>query len=206
MSKKTARTSAYEGVSFLDRRREQITAENEAFEEMSPEQKRVLIAQDVLDQLDAERFYAKRGNWVNALGLSNLRNKREEDLQKFFLNDLPSCHVCGLGALFTCAVERANKLPVHQFLNSGGLNGTLEGLNGSPMFTYLQGFFDQKQLDAIEVAFEQGQGFVKMKEHPNLTDEEYLGAVSFCFKVNDHRKRMEMIMENIIENNGTFVY
>lgn len=85
------------------------------------------------------------------------------------------CAACGIGSLFIAAVMKADQLPMHDFLVNRGRPREVE---------YLQRWFSAQQLDLIEDYF----------EHPD----------SSKWADRSPKKRLVMIMENIISNGGEF--
>ncbi len=166
------------------------------FENLKPAEKRVAIARDVLAQLAAKRFVAKQGEWVDELrnrkGLGQDENAEVCKITK----KQKTCNVCAMGALFVAAVERADRLKVSDVLK------TLDdyerdnnyGLNQDALFNYVKRFFSLDQMEAIETAFERGEGAT------SHSDE----AAEFNQDDTDPDTRMRLIMENIIVNKGRF--
>lgn len=97
-----------------------------------------------------------------------------------------TCEGCALGAVFACAVERNPRL---NELDNIELNSR------SDMHRHLAGIFSKEQLDAIEDAFEQTQ----------MYKGEGSGAGGFS-RSSVAKTRMRQIMENIVDNDGTFVF
>lgn len=171
------------------------------FNKANKARKRVMIAKDVLAQLDAKRFKAKQGYWVKPDNKGE-RFKHKSEQQE--VCDLVSgkCQVCGIGALFVSAVTFADKLKVQEL--TGVSNRDLEpavtndgvAFLSDSVFDYLSRFFDDDQLNKIETAFENGHG--------HCFDVE---AESFWANLQDVPEpelRMRLIMQNIISNKGYF--
>lgn len=169
------------------------------FEKLTPAQKRVQIARDVLAQLAAKRFKATHLVWVSkdgnhGINLDRVSNEKEVcDVTK----KLKKCNVCAMGGLFVAAVERADALKI------GDIDGTdchaetgreFRSFANDDLFGYLKRFFSMAQLEDIETAFEAGNG---------ATDGTY-EAKFFLEGVEEPNDRMRLIMENIIANGGRF--
>jgi hypothetical protein len=163
-----------------------IRAENETFAKMTPAQKRVRIARDVLDWIKLGRLVATNGDYIS------LRDPRNTYRSAPTVNGF-ECHACALGSIFAVAVERELTKPPGR-----NIGATWD----SDMRELLEPHFDRLQLLMIEDAFE---GF------SSSTNEE---AELFCSDIpkyidgakdpNAARLRMERIMRNIIANGGEF--
>lgn len=176
-----------------------IAQNNINFEAMSPEQKRVQIAKDVLEQLDKKHLVADYGNWAISDDESLLYKKSiysDQNISiKKLLNETKKCRVCALGSLFVCAVDRSNNLIVDD------LHG-IYSPDQKDVFNYLSNFFLLSQIKLIEFVYEQGQGW-------NRSCYPYDTEAALNFFSPEEKKipelRMKKIMLNIIANNGEFV-
>lgn len=157
------------------------------FEKLTKPQKRVRIAQDVIAQLNT-RLVAKHLTWARLKGLHEAKPDAEVCA---ITRKQKKCEVCGLGALFVAAVERADKLKISE-LDGTGLS---DGVNETDVFDYLGRFFDQKQLQAIESAFEGGEGY--------CDDDGGADFLPLDIGISPST-RMRLIMENIVANKGRF--
>jgi hypothetical protein len=187
-------------------RQEQVRRANAAFEKLSPSDKRVAIARDVLAQLDAGRITAEAGVYVRSFDLVNLIEESAKDAQlQNLLPEVEECNVCALGSMFICGVNIANKLPVK------GLTTFEEEVSGSDAKKYLRRFFTNGQLGLIESAFETGDmldNYSRVSQHDaNLLRAAILFGQLFDLE-DDYQTgdelRLRAIMENIIVNKGTF--
>lgn len=165
-----------------------IKEENAEFQAMTPAQKRVRIAKDVLEWMEVGRLVATNGEYFHLEDDSGRR--RAGVVTNGF-----ECHACALGAVFACAVER------------GMVRGATRGLGGYgwEMREKLIPYFDEQQLLEIEDAFESfcDSGPVGLADNPK--------AETFCYGIDGTdrddlaRRRMTKIMSNIIANDGTFI-
>lgn len=173
------------------------------FEKMTPSEKRVTIAQDVLDQLESKRLLASPGTWVANEEFEFYVSKGGAPVESLFCTQTgkkKKCNVCAMGALFVCAVERADELKVEDLSNTWVSDESTKKMKVNfeeeDVFEYMDRFFERDQLDAIETAFERGAGGTF---HSDL-------AEGFAGYVEDASERMRLIMENIVANNGTFKF
>lgn len=185
-----------------------VQRENAAFASLSPAEKRMHIARDVISQLRTKRLIATPGIWLAGADGGDLMQegealqKKDVELQKVLKSQM-ECTGCALGGMFMCAVETANKIKVKDLIDfyhptkeeiQDGDNGpSISEIDGDDAFTYLRRFFTANQLELIESAFERGGG-----AHG---DE----AASFAADVEEAEDRMRLIMENIIVNKGRFL-
>lgn len=99
-------------------------------DELTPQNARVAIAQDVLVRLDAHLLVPNPGQYIADDG---------------------DCQVCALGALFACAVPRGDFDNAKKLLTVGPQMVTIRSA--------LEKVFDSEQLDLIECAFERDPTF-----------------------------------------------
>lgn len=182
-----------------------VDRDNAAFEKMSPAEKRVQIARDVIAQLNSKRLIAEAGLWLTAdAGLFNEKDIKSDPEVKDLLSKVKECRGCALGGMFMCAVERANKLKFSQLECGKNFEPEYddigdEAISMNDTFSYMKKFFTQHQLELIEAAFEQGVGVVYGRGTGPFNQ-----AVDFANDIDDPSIRMRLIMENIIKNKGIF--
>ncbi len=189
---------------------------NAIFQAMTPAEKRVAIAKDVLKHLEAKKIKPTSGTYVNPdLSNKTLKNKfsgrmiKDVQLQEVYSN-VNSCKVCALGAMFFCAVKVANNLNIQQHwqtsVSTKILNREVENTiyykdmgysQSESVFKYMKRFFTKHQLDLIETAFER---FCLKSNNTNV-----LKAIEMFKPEVSLHNRMKAIMQNIIKNKGTFV-
>lgn len=159
--------------------------------------RRVAIAKDVIAQIRAQKYVGLQGTYVNSTKLEEILESEEVSMTESdkIIQKLGKCQVCARGAMF---LSRMKKRP--------------ENVEQSSFVMKLDSFaepekeydyeFSGPQLDAIESAFEG----IEMGELYTNEDAEYIeDCISFCEGVKDDNDRLLMIMQNIIDHNGTFV-
>jgi hypothetical protein len=180
----------------------------QALGSMKPEEARVLIARDALALLDSEAVFAKTGAYVltyttlhdlepYAFSFADLlADKPEEgDRQvRDVVESFPVCGACALGTAFLASVRRFNDLTVQEAA-APRCRGEME--------QYLTRFFDSKQLDAIEWAFEGEGSGDKYKWEAYRELRPSIEAYVALFPT--PAMRLRNIFQNIIANKGTFV-
>lgn len=188
------------------------------YETLTPAGKRVRIAQDVIAQLEAGRLRAKKGAYVE-LPTKEIQQKDliGQEWQKILAESKAPCEVCALGAIFASKVGIEDQLQVKSsdiMRASWWDNEKAASLicDRDSIEDFARDLFSHAQMELIEHAFE---GWIKGKgATPNLDDdgEEEDGSLARNAAAGawgrkqsrSPRKRMIAIMENIIENRGTF--
>lgn len=193
MAKKLSKKSVALVKKSLEKESRRVAKANKSFEKLSTADKRVQIARDVLAQLASKRLIATPGTWLAGSNEGNLFSKKDleknPDLQKI-LKNTEECTGCALGGMFMCAVERADELKLGDLSVE---SQDMKQLQTEDVFEYMEKFFSRDQLDAIESAFEQGDGASN-----DLDAEDWLDGIE------DAGERMRLIMENIVANKGEF--
>jgi hypothetical protein len=176
----------------------EINKLNEEFKKATKAQKRVMIAKDVLAQIKAERYFPERGKWVRPFWSDDQKSidikldPNSSIKDAFKSKAINSCKVCALGGLFMSCTNLNNNTTVGdmktEYYIGEFVNDDVKISNG------LNRIFTQKQLILIESYFEGSQGYFKGDNEKTLV---------FLESYNDD-ERLEMIMQNIIDNDGTF--
>lgn len=192
-----------------------IKARNAWFNSLTPEDKRVAIAQDVIEQLNLQKFVATSGEYFIAEDIPNTNS-----LQKAIDNKEVQCSVCAMGAVFASRVRLGNEC------NIGAVNSTYAELgnvqvNSDNVLNYTTDIFTEEQMRIMEFCFE-GRD-VDMMFKPNWvylsdfdSEEEYEAEVDRITELNrkceafyeayySEEDRMRAIMNNIISNKGQFI-
>lgn len=177
---------------------------NREFAKLTKAQKRVRIAKDVLAQLATGKLKAK-----NLVYLHSTRVLDEDPTADLgaVLEQAPSCNVCALGAVFSCAVMRADNLTVQEagpvsYYDPDGMSSGQQ-LRRQSVYAYVERFFSPTQRALIEMWFEADSALVEVDGGPidQLSAEFW---APFRWSALSARKRMVAIMRNIIANGGTF--
>lgn len=169
---------------YIEARRHEVEAEKELFRNANPRERRLMIAKDVLAQVEAGRIIAKQGTLIKTGFLDSKQPHRE--LKEIFWEREDPCECCALGSIFLVTVERKDNI----CFASHAIYG--------PQVMMEQVIRDEFPLDQIlliEQAFERGKGFYS----------ESVNAIAWGMKYADPTERLIAIMENIIRNNGNFL-
>lgn len=180
-----------------------------AKKEPSKAEVRVLVAKDVLKMLKSKRIKAQRGTYLigdkKFQALLELLSQKEINPYWTKLDvtkQLPvpkACTACALGSCFIAALDRFNELKIGEF-ELYGRYPMRESYTG-----YLEQWFTRRQLNLIECAFEGGGRICEAA----LSPEDAHAAIRFrsnilADDVRGARAVLEAIMENIVNNKGTF--
>lgn len=174
---------------------------NKKFEKLSPSEKRVAIARDVLTQLASKRLVPKAGAWLEVKGGSELFSEKmlgsDQELQEI-LSKTKECTGCALGGLFLSAVCKADKLKLSELecvdedhYNSYNLQFVGQAdISMKDSFSYLKRFFSEDQLNLIEFTFELGLGAVGYnddgKDKEKLVDASLASTALEFFNFKDY--------------------
>ena len=172
---------------------------NEQFKKATKAQKRVMIAQDVLAQLKTKRYVAESGCWVQPNYYPDWKQLSDKDsVQELFAaKKIESCNVCALGGLFmSCTNFNNNTLLEDLYDVSGDLGNLID--EEEQLSNKLNKIFSTNQLKLIEMYFEANGGYFREDD-----EDDRIGV--FYNKNSSDKKRLQLIMENIVENGGAFV-
>jgi hypothetical protein len=182
-----------------------IQAKNAAFNALPKAQRRVIIAQDTIFQLWSGKYEAASGTYFDLFPEGDEKFVPGTELQTLINTPGLTCEVCARGAIFASAVRLTNELKI-------GLNDTesvdMGALN--PAFRAKESkFFPWKQLLLMEFAFEvdPGSSDEDLQCEYDCRDEEDHAteyALKFGRRYKNDAKRLMAIMQNVIDNDGTF--
>lgn len=187
--------AALEGA--LKREQGLIKKRNAEFKALPDRKKRIVIAQDVLNQLATKRIVPTFGTYLEVsyehrdrFDLYSDKYDKNTKVNEALSN--ATCEACGIGSLFVAAVDRANACVVGDMQDENDDNFMRE---------YLNEWFDQRQLTLIEAAFE---GRIIDNNEMDYDDEEVKRAIRFTKDVKTPTGRLKKIMGNIVKT-GSFV-
>lgn len=170
-----------------------IEKNNQAFDNMTPAEKRVQIAKDALLSLKSG-FLEGSGSFgsFRQQGVGYVEPPSDKDLKDYIVsqNNMVCC-VCGKSALLIAKVLRKNH---YKYYRTGHSFSAVS----ANICNYLDEFTLQ-QLNLIECAFE-----VTIFDWSGGNTKENLMAIE-AYKRYSSRMRLELILKNIIRNKGEFV-
>ena len=179
------------GESRQQELRDIIAHRNVEFEKLEPNQKRVAVAKDVLEMLAAKKIIPRRGVYMKICNSYELVEPIEYKFGLHEILDQNVCQVCALGGLFAALVMNVNGVQYKNLFQS------------DDVFLKLYEIFDKDQLKLIEIVYE---GWECDLEDNDKETPESLKVRDFHKDYWKSEDRMVVIMKNIIENDGTFVF
>jgi hypothetical protein len=211
---------------------EREIAKREAiFKKASPTQKRVLIAKDVIAQINAKKIKPESGTFVSVEKVKGFMSSTEAeertgawnfamnrlctsegsdaDVRQLYLdNTLQQCSCCALGGMFmSCTLYNNNTTVADLEHASNDISEVLLEETDEKLSNGLNKFFSVAQLKLIEQTFEGDNGAVFSGtdgETGEMIDEFSPRAEAFYDKYKKPKDRLIAIMQNIVKNNGTF--
>lgn len=160
------------------------------YSEMTPEQKRMAIAKDVITHVRTERLRPQCGAyllWNDDFRVDVIDKGNAAEVMQH-------CTVCAKGAMVLTRIDRFNSLT----LPASGR------IFNADCVESLDDIFDEWQLELIEAAFEcAAQRDLEYEELLEVA-AEMQAAVAFGELHETPTDRLVAIMQNIIDNNGTF--
>lgn len=178
-------------VSFAKR----IEENNKAYKKLTQAEKRVAVAKDAIAQLLLGSFNASPGVYVRAKGV--------DKVEALCGIDVPQCEVCAIGSLLVSSFRVAGD----QNVLTAGSNDPWRGTNPRVSANYDTGSgsvaaFTEPMLRRMEATFE--GSICSWDTFENLADIDTDYPVDELRFVLDADARLFAILENVIENGGTF--
>lgn len=167
------------------------------FEKLGKAKKRVVIAQDVINNIKSNKFIPLKSTYVDNLNLGNGSIKDQFD-------EIKNCDVCALGSCLLSVVKYKNSLNTETIRGYGAY----DFINDNKIYDLLSSVFDSRQLALIEAAFENGENYYTNENDDRkyeLTIEELRATKKFFRRFKSDKTRLIGIMSNIIKNNGEFI-
>ena len=169
--------------------RKLISDRKRRFNKLTKNQQRVSIARDVIKMLKNKKI--KAGSiYFDALKIDPIEFANFPHKDVHLVVDSTQCKVCALGGMLAATVMKVDGMK---------FNYSQPDIPRNEVIKKLKDYFSIEQLDLIESAFE-CQETDRYYSHVSAWGK----AVDFGNKFKSKTKRMRMIMENIIRNNGEF--
>lgn len=180
--------------------RERIIKEsNKRFDSMTPAERRVAVARDVLKQLNKKKIVASnQGDYVHVNGRvpTSVVDDTNTLVTEVFAGT--TCKCCARGAMFVSACSLFNAPKLSELR----LDEKIKDLNGRDLRLQENQLFTRRQIDMIETAFEGWPIYNSAEKLP----ADFRNAAEQFYRANPSAtKRMRMIMLSIIRNKGEFV-
>lgn len=186
-----------------------IGVKNEQFASMSPAEKRVAIAKDVLETIRTNAIIPMSGTYIDVMYAKEFQNPKFSALVgvQETLGRAVECSVCAVGSMMIskCRINGDSKV-----ISSSHWSGSCNSQH--LLYEDLGQYFDNQQLALIESAFERDSGFCSDHVNDEEPDEKVCKelmelatrAEDFGFAYEDDSDRLKAIMQNIVDNQGTF--
>lgn len=175
---------------------------NAKFIALPQNKKAILVAKDVIAQIDAKKYEATCGTYFEADDLSLGNFKDSQSVQTILLSEnAPACECCAIGSIMYSTIRNQNKVSVKALKYGSG---------GTFAKSKAKGIFSNHQLELIETAFEKEVIATHNKQlstnsiFPTPTDLARK-AIKFGKRFKNSNNRLKAIMVNIIENKGEFI-
>jgi hypothetical protein len=184
-----------------------MPTENVQLDAMPKQQARVLIAQDVIQQLEMKKLVALSGTYCKVFKKSTRSLFTESDIEQnrdvrdVLLERAAYCQVCAKGAILIATILRFDQMPVRETFPGSDGSGYDWNLNYVADDGDYKGYFSRDQLRMIEIAFEGWYDKIIGKDRAGV--EVLIGRFPRRVGSGDH-DRLIAIMQNIIDNGGTF--
>lgn len=163
------------------------------FENMTPAQKRVAIAKDVIKQIEQNRLLIRHDSYWRVLKEEEYGRVCDIVNRKLLRAKKTVCRACAAGAVLLTGIRLFNKL------ETGGFNGDqYERVQKNEWFTL-------EQMAMIEGAFESPGARIMSRNA--ITNNQWEACEAFY---NNHQfdnedDHVTAIMQNIIKNKGEFI-
>lgn len=176
--------------------RKLISDRKRRFNKLTKNQQRVSIARDVIKMLKNKKI--KAGSiYFDALKIDPIEFANFPHKDVHLVVDSTQCQVCALGGMLTATVMKVDGMKFNYPFQPD--------ISRDEVIKKLKNYFSIKQLDLIESAFEcHAKGSFQKTDRYYSHVSTWVKAVDFGNKFKSKTKRMRMIMENIIHNNGEF--
>lgn len=194
--------------------KKEIARRNKLFAGKTNAQKRVLIARDVIAQINTEKIIPKKGTWFE-FELKNYRIDMKDytsGRKQILCDDNTQCVCCGVGSLLASCVLFNNKVSTNSLDRIWNIDfdASLDMFDRhSPEIkSGLLDIFSRNQLALIECVFENrtARSYDEYTNRgiPPCPYDEVIKIIRLWKTPADSTERLVAIMKNIIRNRGTF--
>jgi hypothetical protein len=180
---------------------------NKWFNSLDKQVQRVVIAQDVIDQVKLDKYLAQASVYFKV----PIKLKEDQPLQEVVEDN--ACTVCAIGAVFASRVRLGNDVKLDNSIKALLRADTYTSL--ASIENHITSIFDEYTLRLMEVAFEgyDAAGYFMKKyskwdsedQEEYICNDDYDAAVEFYGYRDTYPELLIDIMQNIIDNDGDFV-
>ncbi len=178
--------------------KENLKLKEKDFDNLSPEGKRVAIALDAKIQILMDKYQPNTGHYVilkkdhyylkHEFDWDTIKHQEARDVMK---EDGITCSVCAKGALLCSLISYKDNASVNSIYNT----------SYGETRDRLKDYFSVAQIDLIELAFE---GFMPNTNY-EISTKTFKAARKFYETLSPSKERLLKILDNIVDNNGTFI-
>lgn len=185
----------------------------EEFEALPQEQQRVVIAQDVINRISTRQYHPHSGSYVTSFKTLDDSMPEDDTDIKSTIDNIRECDVCAIGALLMSSIIFKNSITYGDIRNNREGRAFCAHQKIRSIFASL---FSAQQLSLIEIAFE-GQssndggycnyGRMAMNGGVDVVDSATVRKTIAEYNIKngyDEKANLLSIMQNIVDNNGTF--
>lgn len=182
------------------------------FSKLPSWQKRVVIAKDVIELIAVKVARVRRGTYLSLI-IDDAVDGRQligEQLNGHLNKEEVRCEVCAKGALLLSHINRNNNYRISPNFFGDIRSDELNSQNA--VMSRLSGIFYERQLNAIETAFEKGVVILDSDLVCGKTADGFFketdfakDCIAFGKKYKDDKRRLIGIMNNVIKNKGQFI-
>lgn len=160
-----------------------IEENNKIYNNSSKEEKRLLVLNDLLSQLNKGVYTGSSGRILvgNGYYYSNIIPNQE-----FLLDNMPECEVCIKGSLILSKQRMGNNVPTGRVRNNS-------------RFLMMQDIYSKTELDILEIFFENTISFTWLTKGSLKATE---GIRNYYIKFNDSNERLKAIISDLLEVKG----
>lgn len=162
---------------------------------MTKQEKIVEVCRDVLLQLERGKYTLGH---IYLSASEYMPDTKEGDLQQH-VDKIEKCYVCAIGAALMSKARLYNNVPIKSVLSC---RGNIDA-NQDNIIKNMNDIFSARLLYEMEAAYERTP---RLCDDYCISKERLCGATAFGESYINDRERMVAIMENIIDNNGEFVF
>lgn len=168
---------------------------------LTRQQKRILIAKDVLKKIENNEILFARGRYWDSSLEDYLLDTYEDRVDRI---NIKSCRVCALSGMLLSHIDKFNKCEVVDLIGNDAnyvRSDNIIYVRSDNIIKVLSRNFTLKQLYLIECVFELGGGGFSY----NLPNKLILASQNYGKQYAEDKNRVLAIMRNIIRNKGEFI-
>lgn len=171
-----------------------------AFNALPKAKKRVLVAKDILKQIDASEYKPNTGGYI----IVNNSPTNLDAVAKGNMNQLKGCEVCELGACLISISNFANTLTLRDIISPSTFSSTKAYGNAIRARKLLLSVFSKRQLALLEACFEGCRAPYAEANFKIFVGKEIKIGEKYANQFYSPTSRMIAISKNIIRNKGKF--